>query len=58
MRATVYLIRGGDKKTGYWFLPGFFNHKREAVNRVKFICNRDPHAKKTLKVIKFTSEDL
>lgn len=50
---TIYLIRGGDKETGFWFLPNYFNYKLSALNYLKSIRGRNQ-----LKVVKFTSENL
>lgn len=43
---AIYLIEGGDKKTGLWFLPQYFNYRRDAVSV------RDQHYP-TLRVVKF-----
>jgi len=51
MKITIYLIMGGQKKTGYWFLPKYFNYKKHAV---KFRNTYYP----SLKVVKFTNEEL
>lgn len=28
---TIYLLRGGDKKTGFWFVGPWFNYRKKAV---------------------------
>lgn len=47
-KATIYLLRGGDKKTGFWFLPEYFNYKKRALD-----CRKHYHKLHNIKVVKF-----
>lgn len=55
-KATIYLIRGGKKKTGFWFLPIFFNYRHKALEHLKRYPGPDG-VEKTLTVIKFEEVD-
>lgn len=45
---SIYMLRGGEKKTGFWLLPKVFNYKKNAV---RF---RNTYYPK-LKIVKFVS---
>lgn len=46
---TIYLLEGGDKKTGLFFLQNYFNYKRAAI-----AYRNEFHP--TLRVVKFIKE--
>lgn len=56
MKTTIYLLLGGDKRTGFWFLPNHFNYKKSAI---QFNKDRSRSGQfKKLRIVKFTSEEL
>lgn len=57
MKTTIYLLRGGTKKTGYWYLPNYFNYRKSAKGYMSELI-KDTKSQSRLKIIKFTSEEM
>ncbi len=56
MSASIYLLRGGNKRTGYFLLPQYFNYKKHAVKyRDQLNYQKTIEFYDELKVVKFVS---
>lgn len=57
-KTSVYLLCGGNKSAGYYFMPEYFNYKKSAIKMRDFLYSEGKPGLRKLKVVKFTSEEL